>query len=174
MFFRIRVSVLAALLFTFLTSITVLAKGDFSFITIIGANITEPMQVTDPALMTGFFAFADFFHDKTKAPADPGAGYEITRFYMNGSVAVPFDRLHYYPDAGLVYYDGIVNGSSEYDGKWYIAKSDIKAAFEKVLPSKSPFPKFITQPQTLSLTAIAAGLVMILFLTSRLRAVPSP
>ncbi|MCI0607869.1 MAG: hypothetical protein L0Z71_02260 [Anaerolineae bacterium] len=56
---------------------------------------------------------------------------EIVRVAWQREVA--FDRLHYYPDTGFVYYDGIVNGSSEYDGKWYTARSDMKATFETAL-----------------------------------------
>ena len=133
MFSRFRIAAGLALLLTLLTSITVFAKGSFAFISITGSDLKEAIRVSDPALTESFFAFADFYRDSTEAPADPGNGYEITRYYVDGNRESAFDKLHYYPDTGFVYYDGIVNGSSEYDGKWYTAKPDIKTIFESAL-----------------------------------------
>ncbi len=136
MFSRIRVVFGIALLLALLTFVNAFAKGSYSFITITGSNLKEAVRVTDPALTTDFFAFADFSQDRTKAPANPGSGYEVTRYYKDALQETAFDRLHYYPYTGFVYYDGIVNGSSEYDGKWYIARPEMKGAFEKVLPGQ--------------------------------------
>jgi hypothetical protein len=188
MFSRIRVALGFALLLILITSITVLAKGGFSFITITSPDLKEAVRVIDPALITDFFAFADFSRDKTEEPANPGAGYEITRYYVDGSRETAFDHLHYYPETGFVYYDGIVNGSSEYDGKWYTAHPGIQAAFENALPgrnSQSAPPVAQSQPitapdptqskpsisgtQPITLIAIVAGLVVILVLAFRVR-----
>lgn len=136
MFFKIRVAFGMALLVAFVASIAAFAKGGFSFISIKGGNLKEELRVTDPQLTTDFFAFADFSQDKTEAPADPGVGYEITRYYVDASRETAFDRLHYYPETGFVYYDGIVNGSSEYDGKWYAAQPEIRKIFESALPGQ--------------------------------------
>ena len=133
MFSRIRIAVGLAFMLTLFTSITVLAKGGFSFISITSPDLKEPVRISDRALAEDVFTFADFYRDGTEAPADPGIGYEITRYYVNGNQESAFDKLHYYPDTGFVYYDGIVNGSSEYDGKWYTAKPDIKTIFESAL-----------------------------------------
>jgi hypothetical protein len=133
MFSQIRVAFGLALLLGFVSSITAFAKGGFDFITITGPDLKEKVRVTDTALTEDFFAFADFYEDKTEAPADAGVGYEITRHYIDGSREYIFDRLHYYPDAGFVYYDGIENGGSEYDDKWYTAKPEIKTIFESAL-----------------------------------------
>ena len=130
---RIRIALGLAVLLTLFTSVTVLAKGEFSFIIVTGGELTDEVRISDPALTGGFFTFADFYRNKTEAPVDPGAGYEITRYYLDGQAERPFDRLHYYPETGFVYYNGIVNGSSEYDGKWYIAQPEIKDAFETAL-----------------------------------------
>ena len=130
---RIRKAALLALAAALITSITAFAKGGFSFISIKGGGLKEEIRSEDPALTEDFFGFADFYQHKTSAPVDPGTGYEITRYYIEGVGEIAFDRLHYYPEMGFVYYDGIVNGSSEYDGEWYIAKSEIRSAFEKAL-----------------------------------------
>jgi hypothetical protein len=83
------------------------AKGGFDFITITGPDLKEALQVTDTSLTEDFFTFANFHEDKTNAPADPGKGYEITRHYVQGIGDVIFDRLHYYPQTGFVFYNGI-------------------------------------------------------------------
>jgi len=187
MFARTRVAVGFALLLTLITSITVLAKGGFSFISITGSNLKDEVRATDPALTTDFFAFADFYRDKTEAPTDPGAGYEITRYYIDGSHEIPFDRLHYYPDTGFVFYDVIVNGSSDYDGGGYMANSEIKATFENVLTGHpQPIPPVaqsqpitsvdptqskpsIFETQLITLIAVTTGLAVVLLLALRAR-----
>jgi hypothetical protein len=112
---------------------SVLAKGGFSFISITGPGIDEDIRATDLKLTEDFFAFADFYRDKVEAPKDPGMGYEISRYYIDGKREILFDRLHYYPSTGFVFYDGIVDGDSEYDGEWYSANPAVKTAFESAV-----------------------------------------
>jgi hypothetical protein len=138
MFSRIRVALGVALLATLMISITAFAKGNFAFVSIVGPNLKETVRSTDPALTMDFLAFFDF-SNRVEAPKESGAGYLVTRYYVDNDRETAFDQLHYYPDTGLVYYDGIVNGGSEYDGKWYTAKPEIKAAFEKALPGDRKF-----------------------------------
>lgn len=133
MFTRIRNTFGLVLLLSLLTAVAAFAKGGFDFLTITGPGLKDAIHVNDPALTEGFFTFANFYEDRTQAPADPGEGYEITRFYAEGIGDRAFDRLHYYPESGLVFYDGIVNGSSEYDGGWYTANPEIKPLFESAL-----------------------------------------
>jgi hypothetical protein len=191
MFSRFRSAVGLALLLTLFTSMTVSAKSSFAFISITGPELKEAVRLSDPTLTADFFTFADFFRDGTEAPVDPGIGYEITRYYVEGSRETAFDKLHYYPDTGFVYYDGIVNGSSEYDGKWYTARPNLKTIFESALytelrliglrnkdATKAMVPpsqtvdvidparssRAFTQPQLVISVAIMASLVMILVL----------
>jgi hypothetical protein len=191
MFSRFRTAVGLALLLALSTSITVSAKSSFAFISITGPELKEAVRLSDPTLTADFFTFADFFRDGTEAPVDPGIGYEITRYYVEGSRETAFDKLHYYPDTGFVYYDGIVNGSSEYDGKWYTARPNLKTIFESALytelrliglrnndATKAMVPppqtvdvidparssRAFTQPQLVISVAIMASLVMILVL----------
>ena len=133
MFYKLRIAMGLALIISLMTAVAVFAKGGYSFITIQGADLKEEVRLSDPVLTTDFFAFADFYLNKTNTPADPGVGYEVTRYYVNGGAESAFDKLHYYPDTGFVYYDGLVNGSSEYDGHWYIANPDMKNLFETAL-----------------------------------------
>lgn len=112
---------------------TALAKGSFAFITISGPGLSTLIRSTDPALTIDFFAFADFDQDPAKAPTDPGQGYEITRYYIDHGHDAPFDRLHYYPSSGWVFFDGLVNGDTSWDGHWFQAATSIQPAFEKAL-----------------------------------------
>jgi hypothetical protein len=130
---KIRNAVGLACLLALITSMAMLAKGGFSFISISGPGIDEEIRATDLKLTEDFFAFADFYRDKVEAPKDPGTGYEIRRYYVDGKRETLFDRLHYYPSTGFVFYDGIVNGDSEYDGEWYSANPAVKTVFESAV-----------------------------------------
>jgi hypothetical protein len=159
MLIRIRIAMAVCFLLTLTTSIPAFAKGGYSFIMILGPKLSDPVYSTDPALTTDFFAFAVFHESQIEAPSDPGTAYEITRYYTAPEKA--FDRLHYYPETGFVYYDGIVNGSSEYDGKWYRANPAIKSIFENVIhgSSQNAFPAgFVT---AVLLTTGAAAVLLI-------------
>jgi hypothetical protein len=113
------------------------AKGNFDYITIKGPGITGEINVTAPALTEDFFAFADFSQGPIDSPDDPGQGYQIVRVYVVDTKPQPFDQLHYYPYTGFVFYDGIVNGSSEYDGKWYAANPSANDPFRAVLGERA-------------------------------------
>lgn len=194
MFTRFQIALASALLAAMIVSISASAKGGFAFITITGANLKETVRAADGELTHDFFAFADFSRSRSDVPADPGLGYEITRYYIDNNHEVAFDKLHYYPDTGFVFYDGMVSGSSEYDGKWYVAKTEIKAVFEGALtgttltvpssskpveetqkdptsqqsqPSRLMAPSQIMMPVVVSLAVI----VLILILSGRRRAV---
>jgi hypothetical protein len=177
---RIRVAIGLAFVAILTATITAFAKGGFSFVAITGSGLKDEIRSTDPALTEDFFAFADFYRDKTSEPANPGTGYEITRYYIDSKREIVFDRLHYYPKTGFVYYDGIVNGSSEYDGEWYTAKPEIRRVFKSALSVPSidkiqssasaaqtqprlPFPLFY-----LGLLA-TLGVVLLSMFTYRLR-----
>lgn len=178
---RIRNAAGLALLLAAVTSMAVLAKGGFSFISITGPGIDEEIRATDLKLTEDFFAFADFSRDKVQAPVETGDGYTITRYYIDGKREIAFDQLHYYPSTGFVFYDGIVNGDSEYDGEWYSANPAVKAVFEGFLPATGstiiqPVQQTEKQPaaSTLPLNALMplatlAGLLALAALVLRLR-----
>ena len=116
-----------------------LASGDFSYVTIDGPGLTDELNVTDPALTSDFFIFADFTKGPIDPPADPGEGYEVTRVYIetidDKPEAKAFDQLLYFPytDEGYVYYVGVAEGSSEYDGKWFAANPAADEPFRAAL-----------------------------------------
>jgi hypothetical protein len=120
---------------------SVSAKGDFDYITIKGPGVTGEIDVTNPALTADLFAFADFSKGDVLPPTDPGQGYQVVRVYVEFTDSkpkdLPFDQLHYYPYTGYVYYDGVVEGSSEYDGKWYAANPSAETPFRNVLVQRA-------------------------------------
>ncbi len=122
-------------------SLEVIAEGNFDYITVKGPGITEDITITDPALTSDYFAFADFSQGAIDPPSNPGEGYEIVRLYLESKESKPnpvaFDLLYYFPYTGYVYYDGIVNGSSEYDGKWYPANPSANEPFRTVLVKRA-------------------------------------
>ena len=135
-----KILVLLALL-VFIPNVYALAKGDFDYVTVKGPGITGEIDVTNPALTQDFFAFADFSKGDVPPPADAGQGYQVVRVYVEFTDSkpkdLPFDQLHYYPYTGYVYYDGLVEGSSEYDGKWYAANPAAEAPFRNVLVQRA-------------------------------------
>jgi hypothetical protein len=127
---RIRMAMGLAGMLVLLGTSAALAKGSFAFVSVSGENLKGELRLYDTSITQDWFAFADFQQSVTAAPlTTPEGGYEITRYYIDGRRNMAFDHLHYYPRAGLVYFDGLVNGSSEYDGKWYRANTQIKGLF---------------------------------------------
>jgi len=119
-----------------------LAKGPFTYLTIKGSGISEDLSVTNP-IMLDFFAFANFSNGTIAAPSNPGEGYEVVRSFVDKNKKVQnFDMLHYYPDTGYVYYDGLINGSSEYDKQWYLARPEVASDFQSVL-AKNAFLTYL-------------------------------
>jgi hypothetical protein len=117
------------------------ARGEFDYLTVKGPGITGEINITNPALTADFFIFADFTQGAIDPPADPGQGYQVVRVYVETVDGKPtdrlFDQLHYYPYTGYVYYDGLVEGSSEYDGKWYTGNPAAEAPFRAALDERA-------------------------------------
>jgi hypothetical protein len=117
------------------------AKGEFDYLTVKGPGITGEITITNPALTADFFAFADFSRGAIDPPTDPGQGYQVVRVYVETVGGKPtddlFDQLHYYPYTGYVYYDGLVQGSSEYDGKWFPANPAANGPFRAALAERA-------------------------------------
>ena len=130
-----------------------LAKGEFDYLLVKGPGITGEIDITDPALTESFSAFAEFAKGPIPAPPDPGQGYQIFRIYVENNKDQPFDQLHYYPYSGYVFYDGLINGSSEYDGKWFAANPSANGPFRVAL-AKSARLTWITFAALVILLAV--------------------
>jgi hypothetical protein len=133
---RIRIAVLLAFAGSLLITNMAVAKGNFDFLTVSGDGVPGDLRIADPAFTKDWFVFADLPAGSIPTPANPPTGgYVITRYYVDRGQAQPFDQLHYYPAAGLVYYDGISGGWSDYDRKWYEARPGVKGLFESEVRS---------------------------------------
>lgn len=129
--------VLALTLALLLIPTIVLAKGSFDYIEVKGPGITGNIVITNPALTEDFFAFADFSAGSIPAPDNAGQGYEVIRVYLVDEKDRPFDMLEYYPYTGYVHYIGLAEGTSEYDGQWFVANPAADAPFRSALAARA-------------------------------------
>lgn len=149
--------ILFLLLVLMIPTSVVFAKGNFDYIIIKGLGITGDMTVTDPVFTGDFFAFADFSKGAVPPPANPGEGYQILRIYVVDMKDRPFDLFHYYPDSGYVYYDGVADGSSEYDKQWFVANPMIDKPFRALLSQNDR----LTWYPFIALVLILAGIYLV-------------
>lgn len=140
------------------------AKGNFSKVVIRCSGLTSDIDVTDPALME-FFSFSVFPEAKIAEP-DPsslGSDCVITRYEQDStSDFEAWDQLRYYPatsgTGGYIYYEGLLNGSSEYDQKWYLARPEAETAIQSLLAKDRAASNKSQLPPSLYLI-VAVGLV---------------
>jgi hypothetical protein len=96
--------------------------------------------VTASSLLS-FDAFNDFSSPISGSPSVTTPGILIVRGATDLRTGewVPIDTLRFFStslSAGskpFVYYEGLVNGWSEYDAKWYYAKPEAAAALKELL-----------------------------------------
>jgi hypothetical protein len=169
---------LIAILFTIGISLffykAAIAKGNFIKITISGGQLTSEIDITDPSLLE-FFSFSYFPDSRTQDPM-LGEGYLITRYdqqYKDGSFHA-VDIMHYYPSntdtGGYVFYDGLIDGSSEYDGKWYIASAEGDLAFRRILATNNSAQKTLAQSYQIPLFfAFSLAIIIAILMVARKR-----
>ena len=130
-----------------LAPVSTSAQGSFTLLIMRGGGLDVELEITDPALL-GFFSLSDFPNTRLPAPpADPegllAQAYEITRYTGDSQTVepVPYDKLRYMPGAanvpGLVFYDGLIAGTSEYDNAWFQADPAAEAVLEAILDRQS-------------------------------------
>ena len=138
-------AMLAALFCSFV--LPAAAKANFDRITVQEQGSETQVEVTDPALL-GFFAFTDFSDGRREPPRVVGPAFVVTRWEMDRAADAgfqPWDRLRYYHTSqdntlgrGWVFYEGLLNGSSEYDGQWYPSTRNADALMEGIIfPSEA-------------------------------------
>lgn len=116
------------------------AKGPSPRVTIVGPGLDGGIEIVgDLALLERLsIGFLEDFQLPLDPPPQVGPGFELTRFYeVSPGQYQPFDVTIYYPapagEPGAIHYQGIVNGWSEYDGRWYGLHPDSEAALRDVL-----------------------------------------
>jgi len=134
------IAVVLSVFFLQITTTFGLAKGTFAKITVSGDGLASEVEVTDPALL-GFGSLMAIPNALDPAPQVTGEGYLITRYEQDSnSKYIAWDSLRYYPNVanghGYVFYIGLINGSSEYDGHWFYAVSDGEVAFQKIVSAQ--------------------------------------
>jgi hypothetical protein len=111
------------------------AKGRFAMLSVCDAR-GECFEVRDARLLD-FRAFTAFQSPLPTAPDARAESFLITRYGwdLRQEAYVAIDRLTYYmsavPGSNVVFYDGLVGGSSEYDGHWYLARPEAYAALQE-------------------------------------------
>ncbi len=124
-----------------LSSNLALAKGTFAKLVMSGGRLTSDVEITDPALL-GFMSLSDFSSARTQKPGAVGDGYFVTRFEQNSTGAfIAWDRLRYYPNSsgsgGYIFYEGLINGASEFDQQWYLVTPEADVALRQVLATST-------------------------------------
>jgi hypothetical protein len=82
--------------------------------------------------------------------------------------------MHYYPSntdtGGYVFYDGLIDGSSEYDGKWYIASTEGDLAFRRILATNNSTQKTLAQSYQIPLFfAFSLTIIIAILMVARKR-----
>jgi hypothetical protein len=94
--------------------------------------LDEAVLIDLTGLLDNFGAVWDI-----EEPDRVGTGYDLIRGGFNGDQFIPFDHLIYYPNSSMgeavVYYVGLVNGGSEYDGHWFQVTAEGDAAMRAIL-----------------------------------------
>lgn len=139
-----------------------LAKGPFGRVMISGGQPPFEIATTDPALLA-FFSFSEFHTSHIPAPQVAEPGYVVTRGWIRVSGEFEaVDRLRYYPSTtpgqrGYVFYEGLINGGSEYDQRWYWASTNGDEAMRRLIDSQQT-----SRLQTPNQSAMAFVLVLTL------------
>lgn len=102
------------------------AKGTPTYVAITGSGLPNSIEVRDPLVLENLDMISLMNIWKPIAePAKRGLGVEITRYGGKPGALQADDRLHYFPNPtgglGFVRYDGLINGGSEFDNKWFQA-----------------------------------------------------
>ncbi len=129
-------------------------KGIANRVIISGEGIEGEIIVSDPqALMPLSMGILENFQSGVIDPPfenpDSMPAYELKRYLRTqGENYTQFDSVRYYPDPvggrGYVYYVGIHNGWSEYDGKWFLVQPEGESVLKHLLSQQvSPLARLL-------------------------------
>ena len=139
-----KAKILVALLAALVLTQAALAKGPPQKVTVSGGDLPHEIEITGDEALLNALAMMSLEDYQTLTPDAPetisGDGYLITRFYeVSSGRYVAFDAVRYYPNPdggkGYLNYVGIVNGWSEYDGKWFRPSASGEAALQALIGS---------------------------------------
>lgn len=137
---RLKVLISSLMILT-IGSHVALAKGPANKIVITGPGVEGELEITDQETLNSLSMtrLEDFLHGQLENPPLVGdEGYEMTRYFETGPEQFrPFDKVVYYPvpeeGRGYIFYDGIIDGSSEYDDHWFNATPEGYATMQRIL-----------------------------------------
>lgn len=151
------------------------AKGPAGRIVIVGPGLDGAVELVNDAPLLGSLSMGmlENFLRPVDPPAYPRPGFELTRYFeTNTGQYVPFDTVVYHPapdgEPGLIYYDGMVNGSSEYDGRWFAVNPKNEAVLREVLAAHNANLDIVTLTVEPYLALYGAGSVVRLLDTETL------
>jgi hypothetical protein len=136
-----RLRILLSVLGFLLIAQFVQAKGPANKIVITGPDFNGEFVLTDQEMLNhiSMAGLEDFQRGiLSETPSVEGEGYEMTRYFESDPGKYrPFDVVIYYPSpengVGYVFYDGIIDGWSEYDDQWFYATPEGYETMERVL-----------------------------------------
>jgi hypothetical protein len=136
---RIASLVLLVLLFSALSVLDTAAKGVFGFIDFQIPGMSHSFRLEKPDIPVDLnMGQFENFPAVVESPDNLGAGLLINRgWYTEEGEAEVWDQLLYFSnlegDLGYMYYLGLTNGSSAYDGRWFQVTGAGQAALMKLL-----------------------------------------
>lgn len=140
---QILAEMIAVLLLMGWLATSAIAKGPPAKILISGPGIAGDKEFAEAKMLEkiGLGGLEDFspHNGSWRQPSDlRGTGFVVTRYMQNGAAKLfAFDRLRYYPDQpggrDAIFYEGIIGGGSEYDGKWFYATNEEQTAMREIL-----------------------------------------
>jgi hypothetical protein len=172
---RLAIVIVILLLLTGISPVS--AKGVVDKVTLSGSLWYGDVEITEPAMLERL-ALGVFtnFEKEIDGPPLLSSGLLMMRSYQDDGSYQLLDRLLYFPGEapgeGVVYYVGLANGASPFDGTWYQVRPDSEEMLlgwlsdEGILPSSASFrlvpPRETNQAPTLMLIGVvlSAGLAI--------------
>jgi hypothetical protein len=144
-----------------LTAVPADAMGKFDLIVLESEGLS--FQVFDSEFLD-FYAFSNFAEANISDPPTMEKGILVTRYSPVDDVYIePYDQLIYYPSTdgsgGYVFYVGVMDGSSDYDRKWYQGNPEAEMMINNTFNS---YEKDLSKMVVAALIAFAGLIVLIL------------
>jgi len=140
------------------------AKGAFDKLAIYGDG--SAIETSDSQLLA-FDALNDFSAAYPGTPSVFNPGYLIMRYALDQRTGeyTAIDSFRFFPPDDIqpkafVYYEGLVNGWSEYDAKWYEARPSAAQSLRAVIDGAASNSAGTTDGPPGTLVAGVAGLVI--------------
>jgi hypothetical protein len=144
-----------------LTAVSAEAMGKFDLIVMESEGLS--FQVFDSEFLD-FYAFSNFAEANISDPPSMEKGILVTRYSPVDDVYIePYDQLIYYPSTngsgGYVFYVGLMDGSSDYDQKWYQGNPEAEMMINNTFNS---YEKDLSKMVIAALIAFAGLIVLVL------------